>query len=131
MGAICENELEKYNIYKWKIKILKSSYMNIMIGVAPNDFDVHSSMYTNCGWYFYCYNSKLRSGPPYNYNKETNLNKVTNEIIVIMDMIKKTLKFIIDNEDKGESYINIPLEKPIYPAIFLYDLNDSVEIIEC
>ena len=42
-----------------------------------------------------------------------------------------TLKFIVDNEDKGESYNNIPTDKPLYPAIFLYYKNDSIEIIKC
>ena len=46
-------------------------------------------------------------------------------------MKKRSLKYIIDNEDKGESYTNIPLEKPIFPAVLLYDSNDSVQISEC
>ena len=46
-----------------------------------------------------------------------------------MDMNKRSLKFIIDNEDKGESYKDIPIDKPIFPSIFLWDTNDSVEII--
>ena len=47
-----------------------------------------------------------------------------------MNMKKRTLKFIIDNEDKGDSYINIPIDKPLFPAVLLYHTNDSVEIIE-
>jgi len=46
-------------------------------------------------------------------------------------MKKRTLKFIINNEDKGDSYTNIPIDKPIFPAVFLYHQNDSVEITEC
>ena len=46
-------------------------------------------------------------------------------------MKKRTLKFIINNEDKGDSYTNIPIDKPIFPAVFLYDQNDSIEIMEC
>jgi len=48
-----------------------------------------------------------------------------------MNMNKRTLKFIINNEDKGESYTDIPIDKPLFPAVCLYDLNDSVEILEC
>ena len=48
-----------------------------------------------------------------------------------MNMNKRTLKFIINNEDKGESYNDIPLDKPLTPAICLCSTNDSVEIIEC
>ena len=47
-----------------------------------------------------------------------------------MNMKKRTLKFIIDNEDKSESYTDIPLDKPISPSILLYHTNDSVEISE-
>ena len=46
-------------------------------------------------------------------------------------MKKRTLKYIINNEDKGDSYNNIPIDKPLYPAVFLYNKNDSVQITEC
>ena len=110
-----------------------------MVGVAPIDFDINSSSFDTCGWYLYCFydkydykNPKLYSGPPYNYSgKSTNLKKVKDEIIIIMNMKRTTLKFIIDNEDKGESYSNIPIDKPIFPAVLLYNTNDSVEIVKC
>ena len=47
-----------------------------------------------------------------------------------MNMKKRSLKFIINNEDKGDSYIDIPIDKPIFPAVILYHTNDSVEISE-
>ena len=46
-------------------------------------------------------------------------------------MNKRTLKFIINNEDKGESYTDIPIDKPLVPAVCLHNINDSVEILEC
>ena len=47
-----------------------------MVGVAPIDFDINSSDYTTCGWFYYCYNSTLFSGPPHNYSKKfTNLSR--------------------------------------------------------
>ena len=46
-------------------------------------------------------------------------------------MNKRTLKFIIDNEDRGESFSNIPIEKPICPAVLLYNKDDSVKIVKC
>jgi len=105
-----------------------------MVGVAPIDFDIHSSSFGTCGWYLYCYynNPSLYSGPPYKYNnKSTNLNKIKDEIIIVMNMKRRTLKFIIDNEDKGESYSDIPIDKPISPAVLLSDKDDSVEIVKC
>ena len=133
MGTICENELDKsIEEHKWKIKILKTTQDKyIFVGVAPSDFDINSSSYNTCGWYFCCYDSHLYSGPPFNYeNKNTNLSMVDDEIIVVMNMKKRTLKFIINNEDKGESYTDIPMDKPIYPAVLLLETNDSVEINE-
>ena len=133
MGTICENELDKtIEEHKWKIKILKTHDKSIMVGVASSDFDINSSNYNTCGWYLYCYYSTLYSGPPFNYSfgKQTNLAKVDNEIVIIMNMKKRSLKFIINGVDKGDSYINIPMDKPLYPAVCLAHTNDSVEITE-
>ena len=132
-GTICENELNKsIEEHTWKIKILKTQHKYTMVGVAPIDFDINSSDYSTCGWYFYCYDSTLFSGPPYKYsNKNSGLNKVNDEIVIKMNMKKRTLKFIINNEDKGDSYINIPIDKPIFPTVLLCQPDDSVEITEC
>ena len=132
MGTICEYELDKsIEEHKWKIKILKSGYKCIMVGVAPIDFDINSSNHSTCGWYYYCYNSCLYSGPPFNYSsKQTNLSNINDEVIVVMNMKKRTLKFLINDEDNGDSYTNIPIDKPLFPAVLLLNQNDSVEISE-
>jgi len=104
-----------------------------MVGVAPNGFDICSSDY-HCGWYLFCYYSPptLFSGPPFSYKcLNTSLSNVNDEIIVVMNMKRKAIKFIINNEDKGFSYENIPIDKPLFPAVLLLDKNDSVEISEC
>ena len=130
MGTICENELDKsIEEHKWKIKILKSQNKSIMVGVATSDFDILSSTQNTCGWYLSCDNSKLYSGPPFKYDcLKTNLSKVKDEIIVVMNMKKRTVKFIINNEDKGDSYKDIPIDKPLFPAVCLVHKDDSVEI---
>ena len=102
-----------------------------MIGVATSDFDVNGSTWETCGWYIGVDNSCLYSGPPLNFNgAKTKLSKIKDEIVVIMNMKKRTLKFIINNEDNGDSYTNIPVDKPLYPAVCLYNKNDSIEISE-
>ena len=102
-----------------------------MVGVAPIDFDINSSNYYNYGWYFYFANC-LYSGPPHNFSgKSANLSDIKDEIIIVMNMEIGSLKFIINNEDKGYSYTDIPLDKPLAPAVFLYNLNDSIEITNC
>ena len=131
VGIICENILEKDREYKWKIKILKTKNYNFMVGVAPNDYyEQEKNASYKYGWFFSCDNQRLYSGLPFNYDsKTTNLKKPKNEIIVIMNMIKRTLKFLVDNEDKGDSYKDIPLDKPLSPALLIYDEDDSLEII--
>ena len=133
MGTICENNFEKGKIYRWKIKIIKSQKKHIMVGIAPIDFDINLSDYTNCGYYFYFYNSTLYSGPPYSYYGENSfLDKMDNdEIVIIANLNKRSLKFIINGEDKGESYQNIPEDKLLAPSIILFNQYDSVEISPC
>ena len=104
-----------------------------MVGVATTNFDFNTASYQvdkNFGWYFH-FNGLLYSGPPHNYClKSSGLKCKSNEIRMIMNMKKRSLKFIIDNEDKGDSYTDIPLDKPISPSILLFVPNDSVEILE-
>jgi len=133
---IGEYELEKEIENKWKIEILNSKSNHIMVGVTTIDCDLNAFPLNKCGWYISCFTSNLYSGPPhYYYMKETNLKRVEDEITIIMNMSKGTLKFIIDNEDdddnEGETYTNIPLDKSLIPAVILYDSNDKVKIIEC
>ena len=120
-------------------------YLNIYVGVATSDFDVHSAMYTN-GWYINCSNSKLYSGPPHNYSLEEKDKKeikgkkdkndrkpykknINYEVALIMDLNKKTLKYLVNNVDINKIYNDIPLDKPLFPAVLLYHTNDSVEIL--
>jgi hypothetical protein len=131
VGISCQNSLEKNKTYIWTVKILKSYNNTIMVGVAPIDFDINSSSYSNNGWYFYCHSSTLYSGAPENYNnRKTNLPKVKEEIKIVMNTESKSLKFIVDGEDKGESYLGLFISKPFVPVVFLYNKNDSVEINE-
>ena len=134
MGTICENELDKsIEEHKWIIKIHKTKDKQIMVGIATSDFDINLSEWNTCGWYYNCLYSSLRSGPPHNYdNINSGLSKIiSNEITLIMNMKKRTLKFIINHEDRGDSYYDIPLDKPIFPAVFLGNQDDCLEIIEC
>ena len=90
---------------------------------TTSDFDINSSNYKT-GWYLWsCHTPPtLYSGPPFNYsNLKTNLSEVKDEIVIEMNMKKRTLKFIINNKDQGESYTNIPMDKPLFPAVCLYN----------
>ena len=53
------------------------------------------------------------------------------EVIVIMNMNNRTLKFIINDKykDKEIHYSDIPIDKPLFPAVCLFN-PDKVEILE-
>ena len=125
----CENSLEFDKIYKWKISILNSKLKLILVGITQDEENLNLSLENINGWYLYCFNSTLYSGKPHNYkNKKTNLTEINKDIIISFDMNKGILEFI--SEDKKESIYNIPLNKPIYPSILLYDKYDTIEINE-
>ena len=69
--AIGSTPLPHNKVTSWSIKILKSRSNDgsgIYIGVAPSDINQNKDNNKKCGWYFRCYDSKLYSGPPHNYN---------------------------------------------------------------
>ena len=102
------------------------------LGVKFGSLKQFDKNINSCGWYFYCFNSTLYSDLPQKYNgKETNIKHIDEEITIIMNMEKRSLQFIIDNNDLGESYNDLPINEPLTPAILLYDKDDSVEIITC
>ena len=43
------------------------------------------------------------------------------EIVIIANLKKRTLSFIINGENKGESYKDIPEDKPLSPAVILFN----------
>ena len=132
IGILCENEFEKQREYKLKIKLLKNQFHHIRVGIVPKDYDTDLSNFYSCGCWYYSYYGSLYSGPPYNYsNKQAGLSKINKEIIMVVDTSKGTLKFIIDNVDKGVSFSNIQVDKNYVFVIFLYDVGDSVEVSEC
>ena len=45
-------------------------------------------------------------------------------------MKEGTIKFIIDDKDYGIAFKDIPLDKPLYPAIYMYYENDSLQFIK-
>ena len=128
-GTICEHALDKsIEIHRWKIKILKTKEREINIGVASDDFN-QASPHWNKGYFLYIKQSSLYSMK--DSGKNINLKKVQNEVIVEVNMKKKTIKFIIDGDDKIVAYTNIAIDKPLFPAVILYTKDDSVEIIKC
>ena len=130
-------------VTSWNIKILNSEGNDgrgIYIGVAPFDIDQNEDYnHEKCGWYFYCYGSTLRSGPPHSYEypgKEYGPRKEDGEYVhtgdsvgVVMDTTKGELSFALDGVSLGVAYDGIPLDKPLVPCVLLGWGGDSVELI--
>ena len=68
-------------------------------------------------------------GGLFGYEKEipNNINNIQEEITVIFNFEKKLLQFIRDNQIRGE-FSDINIDRPLFPAIFIYNRNDTVEI---
>lgn len=124
----------------WRIRIVHSKGddgRSIYTGVAPYDIDQNgNSNITVSGWYLYCCNSSLYSGPPHN-NKwkpygprlgEGNYVHTGSAVDVTMNMKKGCLSFSIDGVDYGIAFSAIPLDKPLVAATILYHEGDSVEM---
>ena len=125
------NELERSKENSWKIKLLNSTdNFHYYLGVATSDFNINAN-YSHCGWYLYVYNQRLYTSNENNIaNKNFKADIPKSEIKILMNMKERTLKFIIDGKDNGIAFKDIPLDKPLYPAIYMYYENDSLQFIK-
>ena len=129
-------------VTSWNIKLLKfykGVYgEGIYIGVASFDIDQNEVFnYNECGWYFDCYHSVLRSGPPHNYRDKVYGSRkewgdyvhTGDNIGVVMDTGKGDLSFALNEVSLGVAYEGIPLDKPLVPCVILGNKGDSVEFV--
>ena len=125
MGTICENKLDKSKECIWEIKVLKTEENKIMVGVASEDFDIKSSLYDNCGWYYYLYDDRLIS--------ETTINKQKSKIEVKPldfeeeDIIENAIS-IKENENLYLDYQNIKMSRMIQKKDNSYLNNQNIKM---
>jgi len=136
-NATCITECVSEGVWKWSLKILNThtdSTPYIMIGIAPQNINQSASNnYSSSGWYFYCYNSKLYSGPPFSYSNKYYSNteklKVGDIVDVELNIPNKTIKFYVNVKDCGVAYNGIPVDQPLRLAILPLYTNESVELL--
>ena len=128
-------------VSSWGIKILKSKGndgFGILIGVAPADIDQgDDNNYKKCGWYLHCHDFTFCSGPPHNcdgkvYGPRKKIGKyVRNKdtVGVVMDVMKGELSFVMNKENLGVAYDEIPTDKPLVPCAILWNPGDCVELV--
>ena len=137
---IGSTSLPPNKVVSWSIKILQSwgnDGWGILIGVAPFDIDQNENdNYNKSGWYFYCCDSTLWSGPPHNcrgkeYGPRRGEGKYVHmgdSVGVVMDTTKGKLSFVVNGVNLGVAYEGIPLDKPLVPCVILREQGDSVEL---
>ena len=133
VGIICEKKLSNRKMNCWKIKIENHTIQkSILVGVVNDDFDINKSTYENNGWFICLCCGKLFSGPPHNYKNKEISNKnfdldIDDNIILVMNIDKKSLS-ILSESKKLEIISDIPVDKPLFPAVFLRNKDDTIEI---
>ena len=138
---ISDTPLPLNKVTSWTIKILESqkgySGKFMYIGVAPSSINQNDDNYNKCGWYLYCFNSTLCSGPPHKYyNKsygfrrgEGKYVRTEDSIGVTIDTKNGELSFTLNGINYGLAYSGIPLDKPLVPCVILGSKGDSIEHI--
>lgn len=128
----------------WEIRVLKSKDDNgnlVYVGVAPAEMSQDDEKSISHGWFFSCYKSALFSGKPDNFwCKEYGPRKANGEYVkagdsvcASMDTTLGRLSFALKRDgvltDLGVAFEGIPLDKPLVPAVIMYNCGDSVEFI--
>lgn len=131
-------------VTSWEIRVLKSKEDNgnlIYLGVAPAEMSQDDEKSISHGWFFSCYKSALFSGKPSNYwCKEYGPRKTNGEYVktgdgvcATIDMSVGRLSFGLKHDgvvtDLGVAFVDIPLDKPLVPAVIMYNCGDSVEFV--
>ena len=103
-----------------------------MIGIAPYDIEQsNKENHSKCGWYLNCYNGKLHSGPPTNYNDKTYHSSFSSGTIIDIELniSKGSIRYFRNGVDKGIAYQGIPTNKPLRLAIEMYYAGVSVQLL--
>ncbi len=129
-GIISKNPLEKNKVHIWKINILEShkDSNSIVIGLAPENFDINKSSYTDCGWYLCCCCGDIFAGGKHYTTKDKNnkFNLKSKVITLTMNINTNTLTYSIDSDKPVPICNNIPNNKKLYPTVFLRYKDDKV-----
>ena len=128
-------------VTSWNTKILKprnNNGSNIFIGVALSNINQNEDYnYEKCGWYLYCFDSALFSGPPHKYKyKEYGTRKRNGKYVhtgdsvgVVVDTTEGEISFVVNGVNIGVAFDEILLDEPLVFCVVLVCPDDSMELI--
>lgn len=122
----------------WDVTV-KKAHQNkgkgVYVGVAPYDVDPNESNQKSCGWYMYCFNQTLWSGPPFGYRSRrfegTTGSSFQGEVRLFFNSKRRpaTLSVKLKNSPTLHlAYKNIPMDKPLVPAVVIEYVDTVVSI---
>ena len=136
-----DTPLPPREVSSWRIKVLASEGgdgAGVFVGVAPSDIGQNADNNAEeCGWYFYCYDSTLYSGPPHycredacgsNKRRQKKSFHAGSVVGVSVNTTSGAVSFVVDGVKIDNAYKGIPLDKPLVPCVLLKHKDDSVEI---
>lgn len=139
-----DTPLPRDAISEWSIQILhsrKGTGCCILVGVSPANVDQNSERnFEKSGWYFYCYDSNITTGPPHRFTRKPygprkqvgTYVKEGDFVGVVFDTrssVTGTLSFVLGGVNRGVAVEGIPLDVPLVPAVILIISEDSVMFI--
>lgn len=139
-----DTPLPRDAICEWSVQVLrtrKGSGCCILVGVSMANADQDAERnFERSGWYLYCYDSNLSSGPPHRlcrkpYGPRKQVGTYVKEgdsVGVVFDTrssVSGTLSFVLGGVNRGIAAEGIPLDVPLVPAAILFISEDSVQFI--
>lgn len=100
-------------VFRFRYHVVNGDFnSHILLGVAPSTLNRETeTVFSQAGWYFYCHNSTLYSGPPQNkcnfvYGPSGKISSGA-VVDVEVDRRQQTISFVIDGQSRGVAYAGV------------------------
>ena len=122
----------------WDVTVEKAHQnrgKGVYVGVAPYDVDPNTANQKMCGWYVYCFNQTLWSGPPFGYRSRrfdgTTGGSFQGEVRLLFNSTRRPATLSVKMKNSPTFYVaykNIPMDKPLVPAVVIEYVDTTVSI---
>eukprot|EP00727_Mastigamoeba_balamuthi_P001208 m51a1_g11084 hypothetical protein (657) ;mRNA; r:3931-5901 len=129
-------------VTRWGVRVARTCGSTVMIGVAPRDIrQTEQRNYAQCGWYLFCRDCSLYSGPPQRYNgREYRLSTDAdsskrmlqgNDVVVQVEVDPQAGEVVFISGDMcgPVAFQGLPSGTALVPVVILRDTGDVVELL--